>query len=178
MSIKTTIFILLTLNYTTQLAYASPTVIYDNGNTIDAKQFYPFKKPSLDAITKNILKHIKNIPRYSKQSIGQFPVRSTMLSLAKLSSRKLNNNMPTIPRAICALGDDSYSKTWLISNTLRLEASNALCIVVNVDSKASFNATQALAPNIEFQALNGDIFAQTYNIKHYPFLLDKGFISQ
>jgi hypothetical protein len=32
---------------------ASPIVIYDNGKTINAQQFYPFQKPSVDI--KNIV---------------------------------------------------------------------------------------------------------------------------
>lgn len=178
MSIKITIFILLTLNYTTGLAQASPVIIYDNGNTINAQQFYAFQKPNLEAITKNISSNIKNIPRYNKQSIGQFPVISTMLSLGKIRSRKLNNNTTIIPRAICVLGDDKHSKRWLKLNTTKLAATGALCIVVNVGSKAGFNAIKQLAPKIEFQALNGDIFYQMHNIQHYPFLLNKGVITQ
>lgn len=178
MNIKTTIFILLAFSYATAPAYTSPVVIYDNGKTIDAQQFYAFKKPSLEAITKNISSYTKNISIYSKQSIPRFPVISKMLSVGKVYSRTIKSNTPTIPRAICILGDDLYSKHWLQANVVKLKALNALCMIVNVDSRDSFKAIQQLAPKIEFAALNGDIFSQTYNIKHYPFLLNKGFITQ
>jgi hypothetical protein len=36
----------------------------------------------------------------------------------------------------------------------------------------------SLAPNVDFQALNGDVFYKELKIKHYPFLLNKGFIHQ
>lgn len=171
MRIKTTLLILLTLNHTTQVAHTSPVVVYDNGKTINAQPFYPFKKPSLEDPT-------KNIPKHTRKSIQQFPVISSRLSVGKVHSRKMNHNQPRIPRAICVIGDDKHSKRWLKAHRAKLQAINALCVVVNVDSQQRFNATQALAPKIEFQALKGDIFASALNIKHYPFLLNKGFISQ
>jgi integrating conjugative element protein (TIGR03765 family) len=146
---------------------ATPTVIYDNGNTINAQQFYPFKR-----ILSSDLKHI---PRYTTKAIKRFPIISPMLSIGKVKNTKIRSKLP---RAICMVGDDKHSKRWLQNKRMKLSASNALCMVVNVDSRQRFNAIKALAPSIEFQALNGDTIAQQLNIKHYPFLLDKGFISQ
>lgn len=178
MRIKTTLLILLTLNHTTQVAHTSPVVVYDNGKTINAQPFYPFKKPNLEDLTQNIPKHIKNMPKHTRKSIQQFPVISSRLSVGKVHSRKMNHNPPRIPRAICVIGDDKHSKRWLKAHRAKLQAINALCVVVNVGSQQRFNAIQALAPKIEFQALKGDIFASALNIKHYPFLFNKGFISQ
>jgi integrating conjugative element protein (TIGR03765 family) len=146
---------------------ATPTVIYDNGNTIDAQPFYPFKRV--------ISSNLKNSPRYTTKAIKRFPVVSPMLSIGKVKNTKIRSKLP---RAICMVGDDKHSKRWLQNKRMALNASNALCMVVNVDSRQRFNAIKALAPSVEFQALNGDTIAQQLNIKHYPFLLDKGFISQ
>jgi integrating conjugative element protein (TIGR03765 family) len=146
---------------------ASPTVIYDNGNTIDVQQFYPFKR-----ILSSDLKHS---PRYTKKAIKRFPIISPMLSIGKVKNTKIRSKLP---RTICMVGDDKHSKRWIQNKRMKLSASNALCMVVNVDSRQRFNAIKALAPSVEFQALNGDTIAQQLNIKHYPFLLDKGFISQ
>ncbi len=149
---------------------ASPVVIYDNGTAIDAQQFYPFKKPNA-----NDLKNIPRIPRYTKKSIQRFPVTSSMLSAGKVKNRKIKNRMP---RAVCVVGDDKRSKRWIKKNHLELKSANALCMVVNVKSKSHFQSIKALAPNVEFQALNGDIFAKQLGIKHYPFLLNKENIRQ
>jgi hypothetical protein len=51
-------------------------------------------------------------------------------------------------------------------------------MIVNINSQKRFQYIKNLAPNIEFQALNGDILTKQLNIKHYPFLLHKGLISQ
>jgi integrating conjugative element protein (TIGR03765 family) len=152
---------------------ASPVMIYNihnNGKTVetvDAQQFYPFKR-----ILSSDLKHS---PRYTKKAIKRFPIVSPMLSIGKVKNTKIRSKLP---RTICMVGDDKYSKRWIQNKRIQLNASNALCMVVNVDSKQRFNAIKALAPSVEFQALNGDTIAQQLNIKHYPFLLDKGFISQ
>ena len=148
-------------------ANATPTVIYNNGKTIDAQPFYPFKR-----VTLNNLKHI---PRYTTKAIKRFPIISSMLSVGKVKNTKIRSKLP---RAICVVGDDNYSKRWLQNKRMVLNASNALCMVVNVDSKQRFNAIEARTPSVEFQALNGDTIARALNIKHYPFLLDNGFISQ
>ncbi len=145
---------------------ASPIVIYDNGKTINAQQFYPFQKPSVD---------IKNIPRYIKKSIKRFPVVSSMLSVGKLKSRKIKNRMP---RAVCVVGSDERSRRWIKNNRSALKSINALCMVVNVKSKDHFQSIKSLAPNVDFQALNGDVFYKELKIKHYPFLLNKGYIRQ
>ncbi|CAC9529704.1 hypothetical protein, partial [uncultured Gammaproteobacteria bacterium] len=145
---------------------ASPIVIYDNGKTINAQQFYPFQKPSVD---------IKNIPRYIKKSIKRFPVVSSMLSVGKLKSRKIKNRMP---RAVCVVGSDKRSRRWIKNNRSALKSINALCMVVNVKSKDHFQSIKSLAPNVDFQALNGDVFYKELKIKHYPFLLNKGYIRQ
>ena len=148
-------------------ANATPTVIYDNGKTIDAQPFYPFKR-----LTSSDLKHI---PRYTTKAIKRFPIVSPILSIGKVKNTKIRSKLP---RAICVVGDDKYSKRWIQNKRMALNASNALCMVVNVDSKQRFNAIEARTPSVEFQALNGDMIARALNIKHYPFLLDKGFISQ
>ncbi|SSC09322.1 PFL_4695 family integrating conjugative element protein [bacterium endosymbiont of Bathymodiolus sp. 5 South] len=145
---------------------ASPVVIYDSGKTINAQQFYPFQKPSVK---------IKNIPRYIKKSIKRFPVASSMLSIGKVRGRKIRNRMP---RAICVVGGDKRSSIWIKKNRSKLESINALCIVVNVSSKSRFRSIKSLAPNVDFRALNGDVFYKELKIKHYPFLLNKGFIHQ
>jgi len=146
---------------------ATPTVIYDNGNTIDAQPFYPFKR--------FVSSDLKNIPRYTTKAIKRFPIVSSTLSIGKVKNTKIRSKLP---RAICVIGDDNYSKRWIQNKRMALNASNALCMVVNVDSKQRFNAIEARTPSVEFQALNGDTIARALNIKHYPFLLDKGFISQ
>jgi len=148
-------------------ACASPTVIYDNGRTVDAQAFYPFKR-----LLSSDLEHS---PRYTTKAIKRFPIVSSMLSVGKVKNTKIKSKLP---RAICVVGDDNYSKRWLQNKRMVLGASNALCMVVNVDSKQRFNAIEARTPSVEFQALNGDMIARALNIKHYPFLLDKGFISQ
>ncbi|CAC9981644.1 hypothetical protein [uncultured Gammaproteobacteria bacterium] len=51
-------------------------------------------------------------------------------------------------------------------------------MVVNVKSKDHFQSIKSLAPNVDFQALNGDVFYKELKIKHYPFLLNKGYIRQ
>lgn len=148
-------------------ASATPTVIYDNGRTVDAQPFYPFKR--------FVSSDLKHIPRYTTKAIKRFPIVSSMLSVGKVKNTKIRSKLP---RAICVIGDDNYSKRWIQNKRMVLNASNALCMVVNVDSKQRFNAIEARTPSIEFQALNGDMIARALNIKHYPFLLDKGFISQ
>ena len=148
-------------------ASATPTVIYDNGNTINAQQFYPFKR-----VTSSDLEHI---PKYTTKAIKRFPIVSPTLSVGKVKNTKIRSKLP---RAICVIGDDNYSKRWLQNKRMVLNANNALCMVVNVDSKQRFNAIEARTPSVEFQALNGDTIARALNIKHYPFLLDNGFISQ
>jgi integrating conjugative element protein (TIGR03765 family) len=148
-------------------ASATPTVIYDNGKTINAQPFYPFKR--------FISSDLKHIPRYTTKTIKRFPIVSLTLSVGKVKNTKIRSKLP---RAICVVGDDNDSKRWLQNKRIQLNASNALCMVVNVDSKQHFNAIEARTPSIEFQALNGDTIARALNIKHYPFLLDNGFISQ
>jgi integrating conjugative element protein (TIGR03765 family) len=148
-------------------ASATPTVIYDNGKTINAQQFYPFKR--------FVSSDLKHIPRYTKKTIKRFPIVSSTLSVGKVKNTKIRSKLP---RAICVIGDDNYSKRWLQNKRMVLNANNALCMVVNVDSKQRFNAIEARTPSVEFQALNGDSIARALNIKHYPFLLDNGFISQ
>lgn len=164
---KKSVIILACMCCAIQQAFAAPIIIYDNGKAIDAQQFYPFKKPSVE--------DIKNIPRYTKKSIQQFPVASTMLTAGRAQSKRIKN---TIPRAICVVGDDLRSKKWIKANAKTLQSINALCIVVNVESKHRFEAIKDLAPKVEFQALNGNILAKTYNVKHYPFLLNKDTIQQ
>lgn len=147
----------------------NPIVIYDNGKAINAQQFYPFKKPSKE--------DVKNMPRYAKKSMQQFPVVSAMLSVGRVNSKKIKNTMPGA-RAICVIGDDKQSKKWINNNKAQLSADDALCIVVNVESMERFQAVKALAPKIDFQALNGNIFAKKFNVKKYPFLINKGIIKQ
>lgn len=146
---------------------ASPVVIYDNGKAINAQPFYPFEKPNLNSL--------KNIPRYTKQPLYNFPITTSMLSVGKVKNRKIKNRMS---RAICAIGDDKHSKKWIKKNRSKLSAINALCIVINVKSKKHFKSIKALAPDVDFQASNGDVFAKQLKIKHYPFLLNKSLISQ
>lgn len=155
------------LSFSIGQASASPVVIYDNGTTIDAQQFYPFKKPNAN--------DLKNIPRYTKKSIQRFPVTTSLIKVGKVKNRKIENRMP---RAVCVVGDDKRSKRWIKKNRSKLKSINALCIVVNVKSKTRLQSIKALAPNVEFQALNGDIFAKQLRIKHYPFLLNKENIRQ
>ena len=166
-SLLTSITTLSFLTAQIEQASATPTVIYNNGNTINAQPFYPFKR-----VTSSDLKHI---PKYTTKTIKRFPIVSSMLSIGKVKNTKIKSKLP---RAICVIGDDKYSKRWLQNKRMVLNTSNALCLVVNVDSKQRFNAIEARTPSVEFQALNGDIIAQQLNIKHYPFLLDNGFISQ
>ncbi len=154
-------------------ASASPILIYNihnNGKTvetIDAQQFYPFKR--------FVSSDLDRIPRYTTKTIKRFPIVSPTLSVGKVKNTKIRSKLP---RAICVIGDDNYSKRWLQNKRMVLNANNALCMVVNVDSKQRFNAIEARTPSIEFQTLNGDTIARALNIKHYPFLLDNGFISQ
>ncbi|SFV88829.1 hypothetical protein MNB_SUP05-SYMBIONT-5-351 [hydrothermal vent metagenome] len=155
------------LSFSIGQAIANPVVIYDNGTAIDAQQFYPFKKPNAN--------DLKNIPRYTKKSIQRFPVITSMLNVGKVKNRKIKNRMP---RAVCVVGDDKRSKKWIKKNRLELKSINALCMVVNVKSKRRLKSIKALAPNVEFQALNGDIFAKQLGIKYYPFLLNKENIRQ
>jgi integrating conjugative element protein (TIGR03765 family) len=98
-----------------------------------------------------------------------------MLSIGKVRGRKIRNRMP---RAICVVGGDKRSSIWIKKNRSKLESINALCIVVNVSSKSRFRSIKSLAPNVDFRALNGDVFYKELKIKHYPFLLNKGFIHQ
>lgn len=162
----TTTFLILIASQNVVLA-KNPIVIYDNGKAINAQQFYPFKKPNTE--------DIKNIPSYKKKSIQRFPISSSMMSVGKVVNRKIINRMP---RTICVVGDDKRSKKWVKDNRSKLSASNALCIVVNVKSESRFKSIKALAPDVDFQALNGDIFAKQLKIKHYPFLLNKNLLSQ
>jgi len=149
------------------ISKASPVVIYDNGKAISAQKFYPFEKPNLNSL--------RNIPRYTKQPLYHFPITTTMLSVGKVKNRKIKNRMS---RAVCVVGDDKRSKKWIKNNRSKLNSINALCIVINVKSKKRFQSIKTLAPNVDFQASNGNVFAKQLNIKHYPFLLNKTLISQ
>jgi integrating conjugative element protein (TIGR03765 family) len=160
------IFLILILTTTGQ-TISAPIVIYDKGKTINAQQFYPFDKLSKT--------DIKNIPRYSKKVIKKFPVVSSMLSVGKVKHRNIKRNLP---RSICVIGDDKYSIRWIKRKRIELNKINALCMVVNIATQKRFKSIKNLAPNVEFQALNGNILTKQLNIKHYPFLLHKGLISQ
>lgn len=148
--------------------FAQPIVIYDNGRAVDAQPFYPFKKPSKS--------DLKNVPRYQKQTLKQFPVVTPSLSPGKVQANK--QVRVRLPRAICIIGEDLQSKHWLEYHYKTLKAVDALCIVVNVSSRARFEEIKNLAPGVEFQALPGAEFARQFNVDHYPLLINQGVIKQ
>lgn len=154
------------LSFAIGQAIAQPIVIYDSGKTIDAQQFYPFQKPKAEDL---------NIPPYQKQTFKQFPVVSSKIKPGKIKSRIVKSKLP---RAICIVGSSKISKKWIKHNRDKLTKINALCVVVNVGSKKVFKSIKSIAPNVEFQALNGDVFARQFNIYNYPALIHNGIVVQ
>ncbi len=146
--------------------YALPTVIYDNGKTIDANQFYPFKKPSPSDIS------LQNI-NISKQN--RFPIETKEMSVGKVNVKNIKYN---IPKPICIIGYDDISKKWLIQNTKVLIEINALCFVVNIKNLKQLSELQGLAQGINMQAVIGSDFAKYLNIKHYPVLINNKQVQQ
>ena len=81
-------------------------------------------------------------------------------------------------RPVFLIGDDPTSAAWLKGNADYLKSSGAVGLVVNVESRARFEALARVAPDLPLFAGGGDDIARELGLFHYPVLITPNSVQQ
>jgi len=76
------------------------------------------------------------------------------------------------------IGDDSFSKSWLIARRNRLRRLNAVGLVVSVASPEALQELRRMADGLRLIPVSGDDLAALLGISHYPVLVTSTYIDQ
>ena len=112
-------------------------------------------------------------PRFSPESL--YPIRSELLTVGRVGDRSLAilaeiKKRPGM-RPVFLIGDDPTSAAWLGGNADHLKSLGAIGLVVNVETRARFEALARAAPNLPLFAGGGDDIARELGLFHYPVLI-------
>lgn len=117
---------------------------------------------------------LKDMPKADQYRGMGFPVRTEKLSVGNVKVGEGSKfNLEHIYRPIAIVGDDEISREWLTRYSEQLKSRKATVFVVNVESSERFKQLEQLAPDVYFQAVNGDRFHSEYRVSHYPFYISK-----
>lgn len=103
------------------------------------------------------------------------PIRTPEMTPGAFESRPVN--LPGIG-ALYLVGDDPLSRAWLERNAAKLNAINALGMVVNIDSEAALRELQALAQGGIVSPMPGSDLARRLQLSHYPVLITETLLTQ
>ena len=177
MLIMRKVFTLITGLLAVHTLAAEPVVIRDYGNTVTVA--IPF------VITENSVgnQFIGPAPAApSPETLTRFPVKTPAMSptLLHTSATGLRNidSLKRLATPLAIIGNDSLSQRWLQLNCQKLVSLKTQAMVVNVDSKASFDRLQKQCPNLAMVATNGTDLSQQLNIRHYPLILTRQGVTQ
>lgn len=162
---------------------ASPTVIFDNGQTQSIAPYFkalqnPLLKgpspPSEDALTR--LPN-EDLTRQRLTLIAHaLPVATPELTPGPVASKTLS--LPFLKRPIFVIGADPLSQDWLHHYRQRLLTLQAIGLVVNVQTEAQFSLLKQLGAPLELVALSGSSLAEQFGFRHYPALISTSRIEQ
>lgn len=114
------------------------------------------------------------------QFLVKFPLRTTSLSPAEFKSFQNPAALTgsTVEKPICVIGHDPLSIRWLNTHKNKLIDADAVCFVVNIETKALFDQMQSIAPNLKIAAISADWLNKYYGLTHYPALITTDWVSQ
>lgn len=164
--------------WTAPAAAEDPRVLYSTGETTPIADLFadPALREKLQASARPPVTH----QNFSSDSL--YPVRSRRLTVGRVGDRSLAilaeiKKRPGM-RPVFLIGDDPTSAAWLKGNADYLKRSGAVGLVVNVDSRARFEALARAAPDLPLFAGGGDDIARELGLFHYPVLITPDGVQQ
>ncbi|PQA85855.1 integrating conjugative element protein [Hyphococcus luteus] len=159
-------------------AAEDPRVLYSTGETTPIADLFadPALREKLHASAQQPVTH----PNLSSDSL--YPIRSKRLTVGRVGDRSLAvlaeiKKRPGM-RPVFLIGDDPTSAAWLKGNADYLKSSGAVGLVVNVESRARFEALARVAPDLPLFAGGGDDIARELGLFHYPVLITPNSVQQ
>lgn len=107
------------------------------------------------------------MPVHSKASVG----------LIKSRKIELTSNKITLPFNILVIGDDAFSKTWVLENREKLQKMHFAAFVAEVSSFENLKIMEEQA-GFPLIATNVDALTEMLEVKHYPFVYQEGYLWQ
>ncbi len=122
----------------------------------------------------NALVGVASINAHAGDPLEQMlPVSTPTLSPGNVQARTLNQQ---VHQPLFIVGDDALSHQWLAQKRDYLAKVNATGIVVNVRSKANWR--QLKRYNLTLYPVQGDDFANAFEITHYPVFIEGNQVKQ
>lgn len=118
----------------------------------------------------------KAVPELPSPSFDMvLPIKTPEMAPGIVQNRLLN--LPGIG-ALFLVGDDELSLTWLSQNADKLQALNAVGMVVNVDDADSFYKLKHLYKEGVISPISGSDLAIRLQLTHYPVLITETGLTQ
>jgi integrating conjugative element protein (TIGR03765 family) len=147
-------------------AFAFAKVIADVGTTIDAAPFI------------NQLRGDEEPPQKIKPKTAYesyYTEQSKNLTIGKVKSQTIN--IKNLPQPIFIIGSDEKSLNWLDKYHSRLKKIKAIGFIVNLKNSDEYKKISGKY-KLPLFPINGDAFADKFNIHHYPVLISQHRIEQ
>lgn len=148
-------------------------VVQDKGGT-DAHVYYE----ALGLVAEPIIPANNSLQAPSLGTVTDnemLPVESKLLSPGMVSTRTIHAPRLT---PLFLVGDDDFSKRWLVDNQQSLQQLQAIGLIVNIKTPQALKKLRALAPTLTMYPIAGDDIAMRLGLQHYPVLITASTIAQ
>lgn len=157
----------------------TPTVIFDNGHTQSLVPYFKAIKvqsPTQPNSSPTAMP-VEGLANERQQLLSRsLPVRTPELTPGHFTPKTIA--IPYLERPVFMVGADRLSLQWLEQHHKRLNALQAVGLVVNVETAQQLaQLKQSVAP-LELYALPGTSFAKQFTLTHYPALISASRIEQ
>lgn len=143
---------------------AEPKVIYQGGHVIDA---HPWLAPKHPAWT--------NKP-FDKKELPETDARTPSLTPGLVDTKPLPEGVH-LDASFCIVSADNVSTVWLNKHHASLSKKKTTCFAINL-SADQYKRLQKRFPDLALIRASAEALANTYQIKHYPVLIDSQGVRQ
>lgn len=100
-----------------------------------------------------------------------FPVEPELIKRVVLPGTQVLKPLPSLPRPMFIIGNDSFSLQWLEANKYELERFQAAGVLTRVKDKAEFEAIKKLAAPLPLMPMPADALAAEMGVPGYPIMI-------
>jgi integrating conjugative element protein (TIGR03765 family) len=159
------------------VAQAEIEVIYDSGTT---QPLAPYLQVFGKAPARAQIDHPHGPGELGAADVSRLlPIRSPGLTPGPVTRRPVSlPNNGTLTRPFFLIGSDEKSRAWLAGHRDRLQAIEAIGMLVQAESVADLEAITALAGGLPILPAPASDIARSLGIRHFPVLISRLGIEQ